>query len=203
MKDDEAVSGILQFWFNGIEDGFDVGGQTDLWFKGSEAVDREIRQRFGGLVESALAGELSHWQQHRDSALALVILLDQFTRNIYRGSADAFAGDARARGVVEMALERSFDRRLGFVRRTFLYMPLMHSETLSDQQRCVTLFEALLSEVPAEGKPMISSNLKFARQHRQLIEQYGRFPHRNAALGRPSTAAEIAYLEGGGARFGQ
>ncbi len=203
MSDIAQVEAILDFWFDGIGDGFAIERQSRLWFGGGEAVDREIRRRFSDDVERAVAGQLDHWRDTPASALALVILLDQFTRNTWRGDAKAYAGDERAREVVEQALANGFDRQLSYMQRTFFYMPLMHSERLSDQWRCEALFEALLAEVPAQGKSAINNNLRFARQHRELIETFGRFPYRNAVLGRESTAAEAAYLAHGGARFGQ
>ena len=202
-QEDDTVFRILHFWFADIGNGFDVGVQNGLWFKGSAETDAIIAERFAAQVERALAGELHSWREQPESALALVLLLDQFPRNIFRGQARAFAGDELAGSVVSEALQQGFDQHLTFLQRTFLYMPLMHSECLSDQLRCVALFENLLSEVPADGKSVIGGNLKFARLHLELIERFGRFPHRNAVLGRESTAEEEAYLNGGGARFGQ
>lgn len=203
LEEKQASAGILQFWFGDIGTGFDTASRNALWFKGGKETDRAIAGRFGGRVERALAGDFCNWVQQPEPALALILLLDQFPRNMFRGQARAFAGDERARSVVSAALQRGFDQQLTFLQRTFLYMPLMHSESLPDQQKCVTLFENLLSEVPSEGKVVIGGNLKYARLHLELIERYGRFPHRNSALGRASTAEERAYLDGGGVRFGQ
>lgn len=200
---DDAIADILNYWFGDIGDGFELGAQSQLWFQGDADTDRDIRERFGDWVTRALAGELSAWCERADACLALVLLLDQFTRNIYRGQARAFAGDTLARDVVVDALQRGFDRQLPFIQRTFFYMPLMHSEQLADQRRCVALFEALLNEVPEAGRAIIANNLRFAEQHRDLIEQFGRFPYRNDVLGREPTVAERDYLEQGGARFGQ
>ena len=132
-----------------------------------------------------------------------MILLDQFTRNIYRGDARAFAGDPQARELVKQGLATGLDKALTPIQRSFFYMPLEHSESLQDQDQCVALFEQLLEEVPQQGKAVIQSSLDFAIKHRDIIRQFGRFPHRNQAIGRSSTPEEQAYLNSGGARFGQ
>ena len=135
--------------------------------------------------------------------MALIILLDQFTRNIFRGSPRAFEGDERARSVLNAALARGFDHSLSYKERCFIYMPLEHSESLADQQRCVELFEALLAQAPAAYHANIGSSLNFAIKHRDIIREFGRFPHRNEILGRMATPEEMRYLADGGARFGQ
>jgi uncharacterized protein (DUF924 family) len=194
---------ILRFWFADIGDGFDVECHNRLWYSGGSAFDDKIRQRFGEQVALALAQQITDWSQTPEGALALVILLDQFTRNIYRASANAFAGDAQAREMVRAGLAARQDRHLTFVQRCFFYMPLEHSESLSDQHQCVILFEDMLQQVPEHGKPFIKSNLRFAVHHREIIERFGRFPHRNTVLNRASTELELEYLQKGGARFGQ
>lgn len=203
QRDEKAVDAILRYWFADIGDGFDIGKQQALWFGSSLEVDRDIDARFGALLRLALLGELDNWCLRADSCLAWILLLDQFTRNIYRGRPEAYAGDAQARAAVRNALQRGFESQLSFMQRTFLYMPLMHSEQLEDQQRCLECFEALLREVPEQGKSVIENNLQFARQHFEIIQQFGRFPYRNDVLGRESTQSELVYLLEGGARFGQ
>lgn len=202
-NDDQAVAAILDFWFGDIGEGLDISRQQALWFGGGPEIDREIEQRFAPLVRRALIGDLEAWRHSARSCLALVLLLDQFTRNMYRARPEAFAGDHLARELVSDAVDKGFDKELGFIQRTFLFMPLMHSENLADQQRCVALFEALLQQVPESGKPVIENNLQFARQHLEIIEQFGRFPYRNDVLGRETTHREMVYLLNGGARFGQ
>jgi uncharacterized protein (DUF924 family) len=157
----------------------------DRWFAKHEAFDASIRTRFLDLCEAASRGELASWEETPQGALALLILLDQFPRNLFRGSPRAFATDAKARGVAERALARGFDRQCDEELATFLYMPFMHSERLGDQERCVALFEAL-------GLP---ENLSAAKRHRDIIVSFGRFPHRNGVLGRTTTAEEQRYLD--------
>ena len=199
----DAIGRVINYWFGDIGSGFDVQGQNKLWFGGGDSADEDIRQKFGELVDSALAGELLLWTDSILGSLALVILLDQFPRNIYRGSAQAFAGDKTAVEIVKNSIKQQLDKQLSAIQRSFFYMPLEHSENFSDQNVCVECFEQLLQEVPDEGKKIIQSNLEFALKHRDIIAQFGRFPHRNKALARESSAAEIGYLNSGGARFGQ
>ena len=160
----------------------------DRWFKPDENFDRELRGRFLPAHEAAAAGALDSWQEDRAGALALLLLLDQFPRNMFRGTARAFATDARARDIARKALARGFDGKVEPALRGFFYLPLMHSEDVNDQERCLALYQAAGD---AEG-------IKFAGIHLDAIRRFGRFPHRNRALGRESTPEEIAYLEGGG-----
>ncbi len=201
-SDGQAIATIIEYWFAGTDD-YDFKDQHKLWYGGAAEVDGQIKQQFGPYVEAAMAGQLVTWTETALGALALVILLDQFTRNIYRGSAQAFAGDECARKVLYAALEQGVDRQLSIVQRSFFYMPLEHSELLADQDRCVALFQLLLDEVPSQGKKVIANSLDFAIKHRDIIARFGRFPHRNLAMGRTSTALEQAFLKDGGARFGQ
>lgn len=203
LSEQQVIDEILNYWFASIGDGFDVATQHKLWYTGGSTVDQAINQQFGEWVELALREGLTTWLQTSAGTMAVVILLDQFTRNIYRGNAKAFAGDELARDIVNQALAMGIDRQLTAIQRSFFYMPLEHSESLEDQQACIKLFEQLLTEVPAEGKNSIQSSLDFAIKHRDIIAQFGRFPHRNEALGRLTTAEEQSYLGDGGARFGQ
>lgn len=205
LKRDQAVAinEILDFWFADIGTEFNVTAQKGIWWGGDKSVDREIDQRFGSMVTAAKNGLLSMWEADHRGCLALVLLLDQFSRNIYRGSADAFSGDKMALDIAKMALTRQFDRLMTPVQRSFLYMPFEHSELLSNQERAISLFKQLLEEVPESGEKTIQSSLDFAEKHRSIIARFGRFPHRNAVLSRDTTVEEKAYLEGGGARFGQ
>jgi uncharacterized protein (DUF924 family) len=196
-------SNILSYWFADIADGFDVREQHKIWYGGNTETDEYIRQEFGRGVELALSGQLASWTNTALGTLALVLVLDQFTRNIFRGTAKAFAGDLLALGVVKESVGSGAHTQLSIVQRSFFYMPLEHSENLQDQDRCVELFTDLLKEAPAEGKATVESSLKFAHKHRDIIGEFGRFPHRNEILKRRSTAAELAYLAAGGARFGQ
>lgn len=196
---------ILDFW---LGDGMDMASgwpTQDLnkrWFQGGVALDQEIKTRFGERVVQALNGDLQDWEAELASRLALIILLDQFTRNMFRASAQAFDGDARAQRLVLQTLQRHEDTQLPWVGRLFMYMPLMHAETLALQQESVARFSSLLAEAPARLKPKLQGNLDFARQHHDIIEKFGRFPYRNAVLGRTSTPQEQAFLRTG-PRFGQ
>lgn len=205
---------VLDFWFaDGLALGWPSVDMNPRWFGGGAALDQEIREQFGPWVEAALAGGLREWE--KDSAddfspgslqggarLALVILLDQFSRNMFRGTAHAFAGDARAQKLVGESLAQGLDARLPWVARVFLYMPLMHAEQLALQDECVRRFGALAAQVPVELQAQLASNLDFARKHRDIVARFGRFPYRNAVLGRESTAAEREFLKSG-PRFGQ
>ena len=163
----------------------------DKWYAKDEAFDAEIRERFEDLHHSAARGELADWEADWQGALALLILLDQFPRNMFRGSAHAFATDPLARSVTEAALDVGLDQQCPAELRVFFYMPLEHSEMLADQDRCVTLCEALDAASGSEWA-------KWARLHRDIIARFRRFPHRNAALGRRATDEEREFLDQGG-----
>ena len=197
------ASAILHYWLgDGLEQGWPTQDLNGLWFGGGAELDSSIRQRFGSLVEQAQAGGLTEWEVKPLTRLALVILLDQFSRNVYRGQPQAFAGDGRSQQLVTDALAQQLDERLPLVGRLFLYMPLMHAESVALQDQCVQCFTNLVAQAPAALKDTLEGNLKFARQHRALVVEFGRFPHRNAVLGRTSTPQEIEFLKNG-PRFGQ
>ena len=164
------------------------------WYAPDDQLDDEIRRNFGVAMERARSGALSGWQETAEGALALVILLDQFTRNAYRGTAAAFSGDAMARQVATGALDRGFDTALPLPGRLLLYHPFEHSEDLGDQRRSVALFARLAAESQSEWREYIESFLRYARAHLEVIEQFGRFPHRNEILGRESAPAERDWL---------
>lgn len=194
---------ILDFWLgDGLAQGWPTQNLDKRWFRGGAALDEEIRAHFGADVLRAVGGALQDWEGQAQSRLALVILLDQFSRNMFRGSAQAFAGDARARQLTLQTLAADEDRQLPWVARVFLYMPLMHAEDAALQQECVARFSQLLAEVPASLKPRIQGHLDFAREHQGIITRFGRFPYRNSVLGRASTAQELNFLKNG-PRFGQ
>ncbi|MGH6944575.1 MAG: DUF924 family protein [Geminicoccaceae bacterium] len=187
-KPEEAprdVREILDFWFH--------ENARARWFASTSAFDQEIRRRFGELYARAATGALKEWERSAEGCLALCILLDQFPRNIFRGDARAFATDHKALAIAERAVAEGFDRRLPAERKQFLYMPFMHSENLGNQLRAIALLEAARLD---EGR-------RWARDHLNLIRRFGRFPHRNAVLGRPSTPDELAFLEYSEERFGQ
>lgn len=181
---------ILAFWF-----GPPPHGRRDVWFRKDPAFDAAILGTFGDDVEAALAGAFAGWCTTPHGALARVILLDQFTRNIYRDTARAFAGDAAALAMSIDAVARGFDRALGFYERWFLYMPFEHAEDPGMQQRSLELFGALSDEMGDPGA------VSWAEKHAAVIRRFGRYPHRNAILGRSSTPEEIVFLAEPGSGF--
>jgi uncharacterized protein (DUF924 family) len=160
----------------------------EKWFNKDDTFDADIRARFLTLYESAAAGALTAWETHADGALALILVLDQFPRNMFRGSARAFATDAMARGVADRAIAKGFDQSVGLPERRFFYLPFMHSENLADQERCIALCKAAGD----------SEGVAYAETHADIIRLFKRFPHRNEALGRGSSADEEAFLASGG-----
>jgi uncharacterized protein (DUF924 family) len=157
----------------------------DQWFTLDDAFDRVVRSRFLAVHEAAAAGQRADWQETREGALALVLLFDQFPRNMFRGEARAFATDAMARAVADRALARGYDQATDPAMRPFFYLPFMHSEALADQDRCVRLYQVLND----------AEQLRYAMGHRDVIKTFGRFPHRNGALGRATTPAEKVFLD--------
>jgi uncharacterized protein (DUF924 family) len=160
----------------------------DRWFKKDDAFDAEIERRFLATHEAAAAGKLAAWEANAEGALALLILLDQFPRNMFRGSARAFATDQQARAVTAAALLRGFDAEVPSTLRAFFYLPFEHSEDMADQEHGIALYTAAGD----------TDGLKWAKVHHDIIRRFGRFPHRNAVLGRATTAEEQAFLDGGG-----
>ena len=194
---------VLSFWLgDGVTQGWPTQDLGKRWFGGGADLDSEIRTRFGSFVEQALAGGLTDWEADVHNRLALIILLDQFPRNVFRSTARAFAGDARVQQLVLQTRDAGEDQRLAWVARVFTYMPLMHAESLGLQELGVAAFTALVSDAPASLKERLMGNLSFAQQHRDIIARFGRFPYRNAALGRPNTPEEEDFLLKG-PRFGQ
>ena len=195
---------ILEFWFGEIRDGWTTTDRGGLWFRDGAKNDPEIIRRFGATVAGAGRGELDGWMSDWRGALALIIALDQFTRCVHRGSAKAFSNDARATAHCESAIARGLDSEAELVHRQFFYMPLMHGEDLRRQERCVELFESLAKSFPPERAETAKNILFHAREHRDLIAKFARFPHRNAILGRDSTPEESAYLsENANKTYGQ
>jgi uncharacterized protein (DUF924 family) len=184
---------ILQFWFD--------PAHAAHWFAADAGFDAQIRARFSGATKEAGQGHLDGWAESPDSWLALLILLDQFPRNLYRGDARAWAADVKAQRLALSGLDERFDQSLPPLKRVFAYLPLEHAEDIGLQQRSVALFEALhVAAAPAE-RARYADFLDYARRHREVIARFGRFPHRNAVLGRASTPEEISYLAQPGAGF--
>jgi uncharacterized protein (DUF924 family) len=187
------VEAIHDFWFGPLDsNGFPSAEKHQLWFRVSPETDATIRVRFESLVLDAMAGKLDHWAEGDAGLIALVLLLDQFTRNIYRGSAAAFSGDSKALGLARKTIHARRDRSLPVIHRVFLYMPLEHAEDIEAQEQCVGLFSDLTADSDAQ---MLQQFRRFAVAHRDVIRQYGRFPHRNDVLGRDCSEEELAYLE--------
>lgn len=178
---------VLEFWFS--------EQARPLWFEKNAGFDEEIRSRFGATVAAACLGDLSYWVRAVDSSLALVLLLDQFPRNIHRGTLRAFAGDAHARATANTAIERGFDRRAPLDRRFFFFLPFEHSEDPKDQARSVALFRRWAEEHRGAARERALEQMKYVLRHQEIVERFGRFPHRNAVLGRESTPEEIAFLK--------
>jgi uncharacterized protein (DUF924 family) len=172
-----SASEVLDFWYS--------EPVRPHWFRSSQSLDRQIRDRFLATYRAAFGDALSYWADRPEGALALTLVLDQFPLNMFRGQPEAFASEPLARRVAVEAVARQFDQHLSGDRKAFLYMPLMHSEALADQDRAVELYE----------QAGLAENLKWARHHRELIRRFGRFPHRNPILGREATPEEVAYLD--------
>ena len=171
------------------------------WFRKDEAFDAELRRRFEGTIADARAGRLDGWAEQAEGRLALLIVLDQFTRNAFRGRPESFAGDAQALAIALEGIARGHDATVPPMARIFCYLPLEHAEDADGQARSVALFETLRDAPDAEPKAFFDVTLDYARQHQAVIARFGRFPHRNAILGRASTAEELAYLAQPGAGF--
>jgi len=184
---------VLDFWFD--------EAHAAHWFASDAGFDREVRERFGAAAEAAANGELDGWAGSPAGWLALLILLDQFPRNLHRGAARAWANDVKAQRVALSGIDRGDDRELPPLRRVFAYLPLEHAEDKGLQQRSVALFEQLQADAPADQAPRFAMFLDYARRHREVIDRFGRFPHRNAVLGRVDTAEEASYLAQPGAGF--
>ncbi|HWB77215.1 MAG TPA: DUF924 family protein [Nannocystaceae bacterium] len=195
MAKDPRADELLDYWF-GPKGGPEWGKLRKLWFGGGPAVDEECRTRFGDLHVQADAGDLEGWRDTPEDCLALVILLDQFSRNLHRGTWKAFASDAKALALARHAIEKGWDQQFEPVQRWFLYLPFEHAEDLRAQHRALELFSAL----PDDDNRKIA--VDYAQKHLDVIAKFGRFPHRNEMLGRPSTPEETKYLAEGGARFG-
>jgi len=189
---DPHAQEVLDFWFGTG----DARGKARIeWYRKNPAFDEEIRRRFGALLDAAARRELEAWRAEPASMVALVVVLDQFSRNLFRDDPRAFAQDAHARECAGEALARGDEGVLLPVERQFLYMPFEHSESLADQALCLERMASL------DGFAETKGLLEYARRHEAIIRRFGRFPHRNAALGRPSTPGEIEFLRQPGSRF--
>ncbi len=192
MTDQPKPSAVLLFWFGGPGE---RGKARKHWFEKSEAFDQEVRERFLGLYEEAASGARAAWKARPEDCLALIVLLDQFPRNMFRGTSRAFAADPLALDAARHVLAQGYDRGYLPVERLFAYLPFEHSEALEDQLRACELMQ------PLEQFPETAGVYRYALAHRDIIQRFGRFPHRNAILGRSSTPEELEFLKQPGSSF--
>jgi uncharacterized protein (DUF924 family) len=205
---DEALE-VRRFWFGKLPlkpEG--VQARLELWFgsglkEAQQRTDELIRSRFASLIERAAAGELAAWADSPRRRLSLILLLDQFPRQVYRGTGRAFAADRDALALTLSGMQAAADAALTPVERIFFYMPLQHAELPEAQDEAVAAYRRLLNEAPADLEELFASSLKYAELHRSIVARFGRFPHRNRVLGRISTTEEQNYLRQGGQSFGQ
>jgi uncharacterized protein (DUF924 family) len=206
ITDDDHVriERILAFWFREHElTAPQIDGRMDTWFGEDPVFDHEIEEHFARDVEAASTGEIDYWAHQPRGRLALIILLDQFRRNIYRGSAEAFAGDKAALKLcVEGAMQKK-DKGLMPIQRVFFYMPLQHAESRKVQAKSVEIFQRLAKAVSPTHRETFETIAQFAELHHDIVQQFGRFPHRNKVLGRKNTPQEDEYLAGDSPSFGQ
>ncbi len=198
------IQRVLDFWFSDSElDSPQLDSRMDRWFGASDALDDRIRREFGTLLENATTGQLDDWTETPKGRLALIILLDQFCRNVYRGTAQAFTHDKKALKIAIEGTMAGDHKQLNAVERMFFFMPLQHAESLKIQEKSVSIFNALAETVPGTLHETFLTAAQFAELHRDIVAEFGRFPHRNAVLGRKNSSAETAYLAGDTPSFGQ
>lgn len=198
------ISSVLDFWFSDAElDSPEIDSRMDRWFGSSDDLDRQIQEQFGELIDRASAGELDHWAESPQGRLALIIVLDQFRRNIYRGEAAAFTHDKQA---LKLSIEGTISgahKELSPLQKMFFFMPLQHAESLKIQEKSVGIFNALAESVSDTLRETFLTAAHFAELHRDIVAEFGRFPHRNAVLGRENSSTEAEYLSGEAPSFGQ
>jgi uncharacterized protein (DUF924 family) len=198
----DRIEDILDFWFGELDEhGCASPNQRKRWWAKSDRFDETVKAQFLDDYEAIVEGEREVWRTTARGALAYIIVLDQFSRNMFRGTSKMFEADELARDVCYEGLESGFDAELGFDERVFFYLPLEHSESMDDQMRCLEVFQSLVEEAPEHLEHDARNYLDFADRHRAIIERFGRYPHRNEALGRASTSEEIAFLETPGSSF--
>jgi len=198
----EQPDSVLTFWFGPPGSATEIAGrQRKLWFGKSPENDRAVIERFAATLAAATAGRLDHWAHTPRGRLALVIVLDQFPHHIHRDQPQAFATDPQSLALSLDALAAGEDRQLAPIERVFLYLPLEHAESLELQERSVSLYEQLAHQAAADERALFDGFLDYARKHRDVVARFGRFPHRNVILGRPSTPDELEFLKQPGSRF--
>ncbi len=186
---------VLEFWFGDYAESTAVPKNELKWFRRSDVFDEEIRGRFLPTWQQMAQGGLQEWEEQFDSRLALILVIDQFSRNLFRNSAQSFAHDWRGVALTKRTLDEKIDSNLLPFQRTFLYLPLEHSENLADQKLSVECYEGLVTEVDPSLRKHFEENLQYAKIHHDIIEKFGRFPHRNATLKRESTPEEQEFLK--------
>lgn len=198
----ETPQSICEFWFGTSTDDAEVGEQqAGLWWAKNPEIDAQIQARFAPYLPRLVAGELDPWRQTALGHLALILLTDQFPRNIFRGTPQAFGWDAIALSLCQQGIAAGVDQQLPPIQRLFFYLPLEHSEVLADQDHSLQLFQQLQTTVEPKSAALFAYYTDFAQRHRAVIERFGRFPHRNEILGRPSTPEELAFLQTPGSAF--
>lgn len=202
MSTVKTYADVIEFWLGDL----DAYGQASpevaaRWWRKDPAFDRAIGDAFAPTYEAIVAGRCDGWLETPAGRLGYILVLDQLARNMFRDTPKMFAADPLARRATHEGFAKGHDRMLPLDGKVFFYMPLMHSEHLEDQEQCVALFEALAREAPAPARPRLAENHRFAIAHRDIIARFGRFPHRNAILGRASTDEELAFLEQPGSSF--
>jgi uncharacterized protein (DUF924 family) len=197
-----APQDVLAFWIGPLDaDGLAEPARARRWYQKDEAFDHECRTRFESTWQAVMAGDLEAWLDTPRGRLAYVVVLDQLARNMFRGTARQFQGDGRALATAERGVQVGQDKLLLGDERAFLYMPFMHAENLAAQERCVALFTAFRDASAGRLRERLDESCNFARRHRDIIARWGRFPHRNNALDRTSTAAEVEFLREPGSSF--
>ena len=189
----KQIQAVLHYWFGELIDGWTSSDRNALWFESRATDDTDMQVQFLAMIELALAGKLEKWREDPEGLMAYIILLDQMTRAVYRGTAKAFAGDNKALAACKAAIATGMDLQLPAIHCRFFYLPFEHSEDIADQKQCITLFTALQQRFPERKEEFIDS-LFYVQQHLDIIQRFGRFPHRNAILGRTNSREEEQYL---------
>jgi len=201
---DPEIERVLEFWFSDAEqNALKIDSRMERWFGSDPVFDDRVREEFGDLVGRASSGELMDWTETPAGRLALIIVLDQFRRNIFRGTGGAYARDQLALKICIEGTVREDYRRLAPMQRLFFFMPLQHAESLKIQEKSVQIYTAMADKASGTLKETFLTAARFAELHRDIVAEFGRFPHRNAALGRENTPAEAGYLAGDAQTFGQ
>jgi uncharacterized protein (DUF924 family) len=202
MRQPATPEDVLDFWFGQPGPAADVAAQqSKLWFGKSTANDQLVTERFADTLIAAGAGQLDHWALSPRNRLALIVVLDQFPHHIHRNQGQSFAYDAQSLALAQAMILNGDAARVAPIERVFVYLPLEHAESLALQDESVALYAQLAADASAAEQPLFQGFLDYAQQHREVVARFGRFPHRNELLGRPSTADEIAFLKQPGSRF--